>query len=58
MSFYEYLLHEYSFACYLAYIYDFSPYDSVILNNKDQFWHKKSSNFKGRRNEMIEALQR
>ena len=32
MSFFEYLPHEYSYACYLAYIYDFSPYDSMILN--------------------------
>ncbi|KEH29790.1 transmembrane protein, putative [Medicago truncatula] len=33
MSYFEYLPHEYSYACYLAYIYDFSPYDSMILNN-------------------------
>jgi len=32
MSFYEYLPHEYSYACYLAYIYDLSPYDSMIHN--------------------------
>jgi hypothetical protein len=32
MSFFEYLPHEYSYACYLAYIYDFSPYDSMIFN--------------------------
>jgi hypothetical protein len=32
MSFFEYLPHEYSFACSLAYIYDLSPYDSMIFN--------------------------
>jgi hypothetical protein len=32
MSSFEYLPHEYSYACYLAYIYDFSPYDSMISN--------------------------
>jgi hypothetical protein len=30
MSFFEYLPHEYSYACYLAYIYDLHPYDSTI----------------------------
>jgi len=32
MNFYEYSSHEYSYGLYLAYIYDLSPYDSMILN--------------------------
>jgi len=31
MSFYEYLPHEYSYACFLAYIYDLHHYDSTIF---------------------------
>jgi hypothetical protein len=32
MSFFEYLPHEYSLACSLAYIYDLHPYDYTIFN--------------------------
>ncbi|RHN78731.1 hypothetical protein MtrunA17_Chr1g0169151 [Medicago truncatula] len=41
MRFYEYLPHEYSFACYLAYIYDLSPYDSMILNMVSERYPRK-----------------
>jgi len=34
MDIYEYLPHEYSYAYSLAYIYDFSSYDSMIFNKK------------------------
>jgi len=30
MSFYEYLPHEYSYACFLADHYDLYPWDSMI----------------------------
>jgi len=32
MSLYEYLLHEYSYACFLADHYHLYPWDSMITN--------------------------